>query len=247
MPAVRFDASNLPAVVDRVTDLEIPQRVWANWIPAHGDRALVRALTDAERHALEARAGALRPALDGFARPADDDRVAAAISAMFGSYRSMRQQGADAIALVDSTMRALAQFPAWAIEAGCLSIQTDGYEVERDGECHRERHWPPSDAEVVVVVRRLVKARRDALENAERLLAAPVAPPEPEVVRPSKEEVEARLGRKIGGGKQVVLPLSADQDYYGPVYQDRNDGKHALRVQAELDRRRRPPSSEQVA
>lgn len=179
-PRVRYDASNLPALVDRLTDVDIPNAAWSSWIPKTGPRALRRALIDGERRALQARVAELQPALLGFDREQDGDRVALAISDMFGGFRSMREQGEDVVGRIDSAMRVMNGYPAWAIEQGCLAIQRAGYEVtDRDGRRIMERHWPPSDPEICQIVERIVRMRRDALVSAEALLAAPVELPDP--------------------------------------------------------------------
>lgn len=83
----------------------------------------------------------------------------------------MRDKGADAAALIAGAMRTLEPFPAWAIEKACRKIHAEGYEV--DGK--RERHWPPSDAEIAVEVKKAERLRREALDSALALLAAPVS------------------------------------------------------------------------
>src|SRR5574341_449061 len=120
VPAVRYDASNLPAWHNKATDLDIPMRAWSGWIPSVGQRTIVRALHDDERRALQDRANELRPVLQAYVRPHEDDLVAAAISDMFSGFPSMRQRGGDALGRVDSAMRMLADCPAWAIERGCM-------------------------------------------------------------------------------------------------------------------------------
>lgn len=224
---IRYDANNLPAIVNRRTDLEIPSAVWSSWIPSSGPREIRRPLTGDEREALQARAAELAPALEPYPRPSEDDRVALAIADMFGGFRSMREQGEDVLGRVQSAMRALSRFPVWAIERGCLSIQQDGYEVEdRDGK-RVERHWPPSDPEISQAVERIVEMRRKALISAENLLSAPVEPPPPP--RPTKSEVEAILGRQIVDRDTFTTALPPAPP---------GDGKHAERVAADLAARK---------
>lgn len=237
--AKRYDASNLPAWLNRQTDLEIPRKVWSAWIPRDGSRSIIRALSDDERQALTARAAELRPALASYARPAEDDRVAEVLFDMFGGFRSMREQGADAVGRVDSAMRALALFPAWAIEHGCLSIQRDGYEVaDRDG-VRIERHWPPSDPEICKIVAKIEKHHRAALVTAEALLSAPIEEPAPmrDQSRRDAQVEEVRESLGTPGRRQPVLPPSADLPIDAPVPPP-PDGKHAQRVMAELAARR---------
>lgn len=131
----------------------------------------MRALTDGERAALENRVRDLTPALLGYQRPEEDDRIAASLGEMFGSFRSMRDKGADAAATLTATMRTMEPFPAWAVERACEVIRGEGYDV--DG--RRERHWPPSDGEIVVMVKEAERLRREALDSAQALLNAPVS------------------------------------------------------------------------
>lgn len=134
-----------------------------------------------------------------FVRPADDDVVAGALFDMLGSFPSMRDRGADALGKVESMLHALAhaELPAWAIKQGCMSIRTDGYEVATEDGRHIERHWPPSDAEVVRTIRQVIAQRGRALAHAEALLAAAVEQPEPP--RPTWAEIKAQL-------EKVALP-----------------------------------------
>lgn len=169
-----FNESNLPAAFDKLVDSDIPLRVWSSWIPAEGRRQIIRPLTSEERSALAVRAAALGPALAPFRRPEDDDRVVVAVGEMFGSFRSMRDKGANMAATVDAVMRALAPFPAWAIERACSSIRIDGYEIRDGGSVRIEKHWPPNDSEIVAEVRKVVKLRADALASARALLGAEV-------------------------------------------------------------------------
>ena len=216
-PPTRYDASNLPAEIDRVADIDIPRRVWSALIIDGVPREIVRPLTLDERCALEVRVARLAPAMRPFSE-LDADSVAQALADMYSSFPSMRHAGADALGRVDTAMRvALVNFPAWAIEEACRSIQVNGYERCEDGRCWIEKNWPPSDAGIVVVVERIVKRRADALKQAKDLLAAPVEP-RIEQRRLTREEIEAKIGRKL------TVPGG--------------DGKHMERVNAELAARK---------
>lgn len=226
-PLVRYDDRNLPALCNPETDLTIPRRVWSGWAPSTGLREIVRPLRSDERQALQARAAELRPALRPYTRPAEDDRVAQAVADMFSGFPSMRHSGEDAIGRVDSAMRALSKFPAWAIERGCRSIQQNGYETVQNDVVKTERHWPPSDPEICRTVTAVEKIHRAALTSAEALLAAPVEQ-EDDAPKPTLEEIEAKLGRSLGSRPEVQ----------NPEPESRHDGKHAQRVAAELEARR---------
>jgi hypothetical protein len=136
-------------------------------------------MTDAERRVIAARCAALAPALIPYVRGEradDDDRIAAALAAMFGSFRSMRQQGENAVATIHCTMHALSRrrVPVWAIEEACLAIQSNGYERRERDRTWMERAWPPSDAEICASVEAVVRPYREAYHNGRALLTAPV-------------------------------------------------------------------------
>lgn len=135
-------------------------------------RRIRRALTAAERTALERRRDELAPVMAPVGPT--DEKAAEALSDMLGSFQGSKATGAEALAKIESLMRLLAEFPLWAIEAVCHRIRTNGYEVvDRDG-VRRERHWPPADAEIVAEMRREVRLRQEALDSATALLAAQV-------------------------------------------------------------------------
>jgi hypothetical protein len=84
-------------------------------------------------------------------------------------------------------------------------------------------------------------------EREERAKSSFLALPRPQRTAAEQAAIDARVSevRKEFGipekglePKQVNLPPSADANYYAPVYQPRVDGKHAIRVQAEIDARR---------
>ena len=89
---------------------------------------------------------------------------------MFGSNRSMRQTGAEALSVVEGAFRSLQDQPAWAIEKACLAIQLNG--VWRNGSF--DKQWPPNDSEILDAVRREVSLYGDAHRNVVALLKAEV-------------------------------------------------------------------------
>lgn len=159
----------LPKISNRLTDVEIPSSIWNAWKEDGKDRQLRRALTPDERAALEARRDELAPMVEPFHR-LDEPHVNIALADMFGSYRSMRQTGEEAMQVVMATTRSLRDFPRWAIEKACRSIQQDG--VLRDGKF--DRNWPPNDAEIVHVVREKMRVYGDRHASAVALLEATV-------------------------------------------------------------------------
>lgn len=138
----------LPKISSPLTDVEIPRAVWSAWHEEGKPRQIRRPLADSERRALEVRRDEIAPALVAF-EPRDAEHVLLAVVDMFSSCRSMRQTGEEALAVAESTCRALDEFPAWAILKVCRSIQQNG--VWRDGKF--DRVWPPNDSEVVAAVR----------------------------------------------------------------------------------------------
>jgi hypothetical protein len=115
--------------------------------------------------------------------------VMAQIAAMLGGYRSLRQSGEDAEALVNAAAAVLAPFLFWAIAKGCLKI------VRR--EAGLDPHWPPNDSEIYAIVDGLVRPYRKALASAEALLTAPVEEKR-ETLRPTLEELKAKYGPNWG-------------------------------------------------
>ncbi len=175
LPSMNFrTGANIPPVVDRTADVLIPQTAWENWIPHDGPRQLRRPLRDFEREALERRRDELAPAVAPYDRrqgTADWDRVALAVTDMFGGFTSMRQSGAEAAARAEGAMRALQPFPAWAIEKACEEIHRNG--VFREGKY--DKQWAPSDAEIAAVTREKLRLFGDCYNSAVALLAATVA------------------------------------------------------------------------
>lgn len=219
MPALSATSGIRPTLLDREADIAIPNRVWSSWAPAFGERSIVRALTSAESTALQRRAHELRcglvPLQQSQRRAADT-----AISAMFGGFRSMRQQGDDVDGIVGVLLATLRQFPLWAIQEGCRRIAMR--------EAGLDPRWAPNDTEVHGVVAAIVADYRKALKGAEKLLSAPVEVPM-EPVRPSKDEVEAKLGRPVS--PPTVKPTPDEPKNHG-------DGNHMQRVLADIAARK---------
>lgn len=162
----------MPAISNRLTDIQIPANAWEAWIPDDGTpRRLRRALTADERQALERRRDELAPWVAGFEGRDEANQVALAVLDMLGSFRSMRQTDEAAVAQVDTIKRTLAPFPAWAIEKACRSIQMNG--VWRNGAF--DRQWPPNDSEIIDAVRDKLRLYGDQYRSAVALLEASIA------------------------------------------------------------------------
>ena len=215
-PAVR------PKILDQEADFELPRKLWENWIPAKGKRAIVRAFTDAERDCVQRRHAELTRGLEPFL-PQQRDRIRAPLHAMLGGFRSLRESGEDAETAVEVLLAVLRDFPAWAIEEACIRIARRDIDIDPP----LDRRWAPSDSQIYAAVSAIVQPFRKALATAQALLDAPVAlPPAP---RPSRAEIESKLGRAVND--RTVAPAT-------PVPAEIGDGKHAQRVMEDLRRRK---------
>lgn len=137
-----------PQILNPRTDIEIPLSAWSAWKPADGTpRQLRRALTAEERQDLEARRDELAPMVAPYG-VRERDEVVLALSDMYGGYTSMRQGDEAAVARLDSVLRLLSGFPAWAIVKACRGIQMNG--VWREGKL--DKRWPPNDPEIIHAV-----------------------------------------------------------------------------------------------
>lgn len=106
------------------------------------------------------------------APPQDRDRVMLAVLEMYRSFPSMRGDEMDAAANLDAMATVLEPFPAWAVERACLSIRSDG--VMRNG--RMDRQWPPSEGELVDVVKSNLALYEGTLRRVAGLLKAEVEP-----------------------------------------------------------------------
>lgn len=158
-----------PRISVRSTDVDIPRTAWSAWQEDGKARMLRRPLTDAERRELTTRANELAPVVAPYGRK-EAPHVALALTDMYSSYTSMRQAGDEALARVDSLLRLLAPYPAWAIQKACRSIQTDG--VWREGAF--DRRWPPNDAEIIAAVRKELALYDETYRSAIALLSGAV-------------------------------------------------------------------------
>jgi hypothetical protein len=160
----------MPAVRNRFTDVEIPLSAWSAWKEHGKPQLLRRPLSYDERCALEQRRDDLAPAVAGYDR-SELDRIALAVGDMYSGYPSLGSRGDQSVAgRIDALRRVLAEFPCWAIEKACQSIQTNG--VWREGAF--DRKWPPTDAEIVDAVRTEARLYTDSYQSAVALLAAEV-------------------------------------------------------------------------
>lgn len=204
MPVPIATEKTPPAFLDQVCDVDLPLRLPSARDLAGRPAVIWRPLAGDERAMLEGRAAALRAGLAGYSGGVIH-LVDAALGAMLGGFRSMRQEGAEVSAILEVLRGVLAPFPLWAIERGCLAIAR--------GETGLDKRFAPNDAEICGMVAGIVRPYRKTLATIEALLAASVEPP------------EAR--RALG---QAPRPVSrGDGRFTLP-----GDGKHVERVAAEL-------------
>lgn len=181
----RRDENGLPILFDRACDRDLPDKLMCDRDVAGRVRQIRRPMAPAERSIVEARACALETALTPFA-DRDQDQVTADLAAMLSGFRYMRQEGDAADAAIEVTIAVLREFPAWAISRACASIVRERI----------ERRYAPNDTETLDAVRAIVRPYRQAAEQARALLDAKVEVPAPP--RPSRAEIEAKLGRPTG-------------------------------------------------
>lgn len=124
---------------------------------------------------LEARRAELHPWVLGY-HPAEGDQVTVALADMFSSFTSMSSMSPEEkVAKIGLLLRSLVEFPLWAIERACDRIRTRGFvKKERDGRYVTERHWPPTDAELIAAVEEQMKHYRPQYDAAVALLSAKV-------------------------------------------------------------------------
>lgn len=213
-----------PKLQDRAADIDLPRKLFENWIPKNGKRAISREMTAPERKALQGRFTELTVGLTPFERE-QRDQVRAPLHAMLGGFRSLRESGEDAETAVEVLLAVLRDFPIWAIEEACIRIARCDIAIDPP----LDKRWAPSDAQIYAAVAAIVKPYRKALDAVTDLLEAPVA--QAVQLRPTRAELEAKLGRPIGA----------------PA----GDGKHAERVAEDLQRRKQlatdPPKESSAA
>jgi hypothetical protein len=212
-----------PKILDREADFDLPRKLWENWIPTNGKRGIVRAFTESERGCVQRRLAELTSGLAPFL-PEQRGQIRAPLHAMLGGFRSLRESGEDAETAVEVLLAVLRDFPAWAIEEACIRIARQDIDIDPA----LDRRWAPSDSQIYAAVSAIVQPYRKALATAQALLDAPVAlPPAP---RPSRAEIEAKLGRAVSDRSAVAATT--------PVPTEIGDGKHAQRVMEDLRRRK---------
>jgi hypothetical protein len=200
-----WDSQQLPAVFVRETDRDIPDRV-VSWYEGSERRpVLQRDLTANERGALVRRQRDLMVALAASGRR--DDRCAAAVTMMLSGFPAMnRYDDETSVALTNCYLDVVREKPPWAIIEACRRV--------RSNHAGLNPAFCPSEPEFSFVVQRLVEPYQRMLRKVDDIIGA-VAQVEPPKL--SREEIEAKLGRKLG------TPTSADKGYTARVEADLAD------------------------
>lgn len=165
----------MPPVMNMEADVTIPRNVWSAWREAGKPRCLRRALTAEERGVLMRRKNELEMVIGGY-HASEKDQLAAAVGKMYGAFPAFSMKGGSGtVARIGSVLQSLEAYPGWAVIKACEKVKTQGYvRSEGLGEYTRETHWPPSDAELIEVVRDCAKLYKDQYDSATDLLEAEV-------------------------------------------------------------------------
>lgn len=166
----------MPVIINPMTDIDLPRHLWDPWRETGKPRCVRRSLTDTERRTLTARAAELEPWVIGY-HPAEEDDVSAAIGELLSSFPSNAGHSDEqAVANIKRMMNSMAGQPKWAIERACDRIRVRGYTKATPGGGQvTERHWPPSDSELLAAVEHETALYKRTHQTALELLAAPVA------------------------------------------------------------------------
>jgi hypothetical protein len=157
--SAKREPNGMPVLVDPEVDVRL--RTLICFRHDNGALELRRPLAADERAVIEVREAALELAIEPY-RADDKDELVMSIGAMFSGYRSMRQQGEDVETTTMVTLAVLREFPAWAIQKACLMIASGALDPR----------WPPNDAEIASLTRKLVIPYRDCLAQARKMLEA---------------------------------------------------------------------------
>lgn len=198
----------LPALFDRTTDREIPDRVVCGYDLHGGHPELRRALAPDERAALERRVAELRPAVAS-ARAGDRDTL---LDALLG----VQPQGFDeetSMGLAASYLETLGRLPPWAVREACLMVRTSEAKLEAGQTVEQLLN---------ATARGLVAPYERSLLKAQGLLDAQVTLPAPRRAPP------APCGRPPSG---IMAPIKPWRD--APMPSDRR-----ARLLADLEARK---------
>lgn len=151
-----------------------------------GNAVLWRPLTASELNQIRQRCSLLASWLEP-GRPA---AVAEAVARMLVSFGGRLRTMHDAVIVTAGYVAALANLPLWAVEQACKRFAAGlvaAAEVEAD---HIDRSFPPSSAQLAIVVRALVSPLRDEERKLRRALYGTLAPPRPAPAPPPLPDPE---------------------------------------------------------
>lgn len=119
----------------------------------------------------------LEPWVAGY-HDSEKDRVMLALADMYSAFPAMGNKSThEAAAKLDAVLRALAPYPAWAIQKACERISTKGFTRSEGDKYITERHWPPSDPELIEAVRQERAHYGDQYDRVVELLTAEIEEP----------------------------------------------------------------------
>jgi hypothetical protein len=161
--------------------------------------SLLCPLSDASRSILHRRIHELERAIAP-CRENSRDKLLGAISGMLGAFPMMqRLDRIAALGIAAAYLWTVRERPPWAIAKAC--------ELVRSAEANLSRGYCPTEPEFSHLVKECVAPYLDALRRARQLLHAEVLPaPKPKL---SREEIEAKLGRKLGTPPASPLDYAA--------------------------------------
>jgi hypothetical protein len=215
VPITRED--QLPAPVNLETDRTIPDRVLM-WTGSNGEAELRRSLTLDERTKLERRDSELRSALAPWP-PSSREVLETEVSLMLNFPANRGLDETAAMGFVAHYLQLTRSRPHWAIVKACRMV--------RLGKAGLPPAYCPTEPEFNQLIDREVAYYERALAKARKVLDAKVRPPDPP--KPTRAEIEAKLGRPIGEAKAEAK---------APVRSTVDDGNHAARVMADIAARK---------
>jgi hypothetical protein len=217
VPTTRED--RLPALHVREVDRDLHAVVmfWEGGGVGTGTPVLRRPFNADEQSLLDHRTWELRCAVAPF-QDRNRDELLQAISMMLGFPNMQRLDRSAALSMAVAYLSLTKERPHWAIVKACLMV--------RLGTAGLNPAYCPSEPEFNILIGRLVDPYVDALRRTECLMVAKIAPPSPP--KPTRAEIEAKLGH----------PLSTPSSEAKAAPVPAGDGKHAVRVMAELAARK---------
>ncbi len=187
VPTTRED--QLPALYVKEADCD-PLRLvmfWEGGGVGSGTPVLRRPFSAEEQSVLERRVQELSCAVAPFENK-NREPLLRAINGALGAFPMMqRYDQPTALGIVAGYLWTTRERPHWAIIKGC--------EMVRAGTAGLNAGFCPSEPEFNILIGRLVEPYAHALRRTEQLLKAKIEAPAPS--RPTRAEIEAKLGRPL--------------------------------------------------